>query len=123
LFKGLFLFPLFFALSACFPGERSIADPPLTPPLSRPVIGYGVVSVSYTRIMKEPSPDGVSLGYIREKTVFRILERRLVQNDERTEYWVRVERDYSGWLPEAVVDIYDTEEKAGTASGLSAEGL
>jgi hypothetical protein len=119
----LFLLPLFFVLSACSPGERSISDPPSTPPLSRSVIGYGVVNVSYTRIMKEPSPDGVSLGYVREKTALQIFERRLVQNGETLEYWVRVESGYSGWLPEKVVDIYDTGEKADTASGLSGEGL
>jgi hypothetical protein len=114
--QGVFLI-LFFALSACSPAERSIPDPPPTLPLSRPVIGYGVVNVSYTRIMSEPGPDGVSLGYVRERTVLRILERMLVQNGETPEYWVRIERDYSGWLSEKVVDIYDTEEKANTASG------
>jgi hypothetical protein len=108
---------LFFVLFACSPAERSIPDPPPTPPLSRPVIGYGVVNVSYTRLMSEPSPDGVSLGYVREKTVLRILERKLIQSGENREYWVRVERDRSGWLPERVIDIYDTEEKANTASG------
>jgi hypothetical protein len=108
---------LFVVLSACSPAERSIPDPPSTPPLSRPLIGYGVVNVSYTRIMSEPGPDGVSLGYVREKTVLRVLERKLVQGGESPEYWVRVERDYSGWLPEKVVDMYDTEEKANTASG------
>lgn len=81
------------------------------------MIGYGVVNVSYTRIMNEPGQDGVSLGYVREKTVLRILERKLIQGGENSEYWVRVERDYSGWLPENVIDIYDTEEKANTASG------
>jgi hypothetical protein len=119
--QGAFLI-LFFALSACSPAERSIPDPPLTPPLSRPAIGYGVVNVSYTRIMSEPSPDGVSLGYVREKTVLRILERKLIQSGESREYWVRVERDRSGWLPEAVVNIYDTEEKANTASGETVTG-
>jgi hypothetical protein len=114
--QGVFLM-LFFVLSACSPTEHSIPDPPPTLPLSRPVIGYGVVNVSYTRIMSEPGPNGVSLGYVREKTVLRILERKLVQDDENPGYWVRIERDYSGWLPEKVVDIYDTEEKANTASG------
>ncbi|MDR2049425.1 MAG: hypothetical protein LBP69_08205 [Treponema sp.] len=112
-----------FALSACSPGERSIADPPSSPPLSRPVIGYGVVNVSYTRIMNEPGPDGVSLGYVRERTVLTILERRLVQNGETPEHWLRVESGYFGWLPEKVVDIYDTGEKAATAAGLSGGGL
>ncbi|MDR2048838.1 MAG: hypothetical protein LBP69_05235 [Treponema sp.] len=113
---------LFFVLSACSPAEHSIPDPPLTSPLSRPLIGYGVVNVSYTRIMSEPGQDGVSLGYVREKTILRILERKLVQGGENPEYWVRVEKDYSGWLPEKVIDIYDTEEKANTASGETAAG-
>jgi hypothetical protein len=73
--------------------------------------------------MKEPNPESVSLGYVREKTVVRILERRLVRNGETAEYWVRVEKDYSGWLPEKVVDIYDTGEKADTAAGLSGGSL
>jgi hypothetical protein len=113
---------LFFALSACSPAEHSIPDPPPTPPLSRPVIGYGVVNASYTRIMNEPGQGGVSLGYVRERTVFRILERKLIQSGESPEYWVRVERDYSGWLPEKVIDMYDTEEKANTASGETVTG-
>ncbi|MDR0402293.1 MAG: hypothetical protein LBH35_01745 [Treponema sp.] len=114
--------PLFFVLAACSPKEHSIPDPPPTPPLSRPIVGYGVVKASYTRIMSEPGPEGVSLGYVRERTVLYILERRLVRNGESPEYWVRVERDYSGWLPENVIDIYDTEEKADTAAGRSGEG-
>ncbi|MDR2144499.1 MAG: hypothetical protein LBP29_09035 [Treponema sp.] len=118
-----FFLLLLFLLAACSPHDRNISDPPATPPLSRDLIGYGVVNVSYTRVMKEPNPDSVSLGYVREKTVVRILERRLVRNGETVEYWVRVEQDYSGWLPEKVVDIYDTGEKADTAAGLSGGSL
>ncbi|MDR2797843.1 MAG: hypothetical protein LBB80_05825 [Treponema sp.] len=88
--------------------------PPPTYPLSRSVIGYGVVNVSYTHVVHEPGQEGVSLGYLRRGSVVRILERRLAA--KTSESWVLIDGNYRGWLRETVVDIYGLEAQAKTAA-------
>jgi uncharacterized lipoprotein YajG len=96
-------------------GEITITPPP-TYPLSRSVIGYGVISVSYTHVVDAPDKGEISLGYLRRGSIVRILERRSVNNQGTMESWVLVEGNYRGWLRETVVDIYDLEAQAGTAA-------
>jgi hypothetical protein len=52
----------------------------------------------------------------------RIVERRSVNSRDSSESWVLVsgmdENHAEGWVPESVVDIYDNEYKAQTASEL-----
>ncbi|MDR2742940.1 MAG: hypothetical protein LBB98_12420 [Treponema sp.] len=96
-------------------GENDIL-PPSTPPLSRSVIGYGVISVSYTHLVSEPSPSGFSLGYLRKSSIVEVLERRSVNNGGVTESWVLVEDSSRGWLREDVIQVYDNEAKARTAA-------
>jgi len=102
--------------------------PPLTSPLSQTFIGYGVVNVSYTRVAAQPEedaitgqfaedpPETVSPGYLRRGSVVCILQRRLVKSQEKPESWVLVNGSCTGWLKESLVDIYDTEAQARTAS-------
>ena len=90
--------------------------PPVTSPLSRSVIGYGVINVSYTQLKVEPSADGASHGYVRRGAVVRVLERRLVHAGNAIEGWVLTEGDYQGWLREDAIDIYDNELQAQTAA-------
>jgi hypothetical protein len=108
------------AVLSCSPSEPP--EPPATPPLSRSVLGYGVVTASYTKLLKEPSLDGVALGFVRERTILRVLENRLVKNGDLTEYWLLVEGEYQGWLPLGVIDLYDNEGKAKTAAGILPAG-
>jgi hypothetical protein len=120
----LLLFPLvLFALGACGKkaGEIPVL-PPSTPPLSRPVIGYGVVNVSYTHLVKAPGEGELSLGYLRRGSLIRVLERRAAPEGKNAEAWVLVEGSFPqgrerGWLRESVVDIYDNEFQAQTAAG------
>ena len=98
----------------CAPKEK--VDPPITNPLSRSVLGYGVVTVSYTRVMNEPGANGVALGFVREKTILAVLERRMIKEGETQQYWVLTDGIYRGWLPESVLRIYDNEGKARTAA-------
>jgi hypothetical protein len=113
---------VFFSLGAC--GKKSEEIPlslPATPPLSRPVIGYGVVNVSYTHLAKEPGEGSFSRGYFRRGSLIRVLERRAVLTEESAESWVLVEGpsprgQERGWLRESVVDIYDNEFQANTAA-------
>ena len=120
------LFLLFFStvLSGCRRGSEELpVMPPPTNPLSREYIGFGVVNVSFTDLFSESDSSGVSLGYLRRGTVVRIIERRLIVNRSSEETWVYVEGNYqgqgsvsSGWLPETVLVIYDSESRANTAS-------
>jgi hypothetical protein len=90
--------------------------PPSTPPLSRSVIGYGVISSSYTHVQNEPAPESVSLGYLRRGSVAEIVERRIVASRGSGEAWIRVNGPYRGWIKEEGVQIYDNEAQAQTAS-------
>ena len=105
---------LIFGLWSC--GRKAEINPPVELLLSRGILGYGVVTASYTRVFNEPSVDGVSLGYVREKTILKVLERRLVKTGDKLEYWVFTEGDYLGWLPESVIKLYENEGKAETAA-------
>ena len=102
--------------------------PPATYPLAREYIGYGVVNVSFAHLLNEPGPGGVSQGYLRRGTVIRIIERLTLTAGNRSESWVLAEgapisagpsspgASSRGWLQEAIVEIYDNESRANTAS-------
>ncbi|GHT92407.1 hypothetical protein FACS1894140_4380 [Spirochaetia bacterium] len=110
------------ALSSCDRKDENLSViPPATPPLSRQLIGYGVINVSYTHVVEEAESSSASLGYLRRGSIVKILERRPVKRTvgrtEIVESWVLVEGNFRGWLPEPVVDIYDSENRARTAAG------
>ncbi|MDR0539835.1 MAG: hypothetical protein LBG74_04950 [Spirochaetaceae bacterium] len=109
---------LFFALSC----KKGVADgeiiPPETAPLSRAVIGYGVVNTNYTHVLDKQGGDGKSLGFLRKGAIVEVLERRPLVTSEKTENWVLARGSYRGWLKEDELQIYDTEAKAKTASSL-----
>jgi len=111
------------SFSGCGRSSEEIpVTPPITHPLTREYIGYGVVNVSFAHLLDEPGTNGVSRGYLRRGTVVRILERRPVINRTNSESWIFVEGNYSsavlspGWLLEATVEVYDNESRAITAS-------
>jgi len=117
--------PLFFLL---FAGCGRAANefpvmPPATNPMARDYIGFGVVTVSFAHVLSEHGASGVSLGSLRRGTVVRVIERTHIVNQGRTETWVLAESDYGepgaisrGWLPEASLDIFNSEGRANTAS-------
>ena len=100
--------------------EGAPVIPPLTNPLSRDCIGFGVVNVSYTHVIDQPRQGAASLGYLRRGSVVRIVERHYVINQGNRETWVLAEEEREeparGWLPEAVMNVYDNYAKARTAS-------
>ena len=105
-------------LNACdLKKEEKPINPPPTFPLSQSyIVGYGVVNVSYTRVNVNTDESGQSAGYLRQGSVVRIIERRLVKNEGKTEAWVLVEGTAKGWLKEPLLDIYGNENQAVTAS-------
>jgi hypothetical protein len=114
--QGLIFFIILLLGSCKRPPEELPFAPPATPPLSRSVIGYGVISSSYTQVLNEPSPESVSLGYLRQGAVVEILERRIINSREKAEPWIRVNNVYRGWIKEEGVQIYVNEAQAMTAS-------
>ena len=114
------IFILFFMAACGGKMEEKPVIPPVTSPLSQSFIGYGVVNVSYTRVAAQPEEDdageNVSPGYLRRGTVVCILQRRLIKNHNKFESWVLVEGTSTGWLRETLVNIYDNESQARTAS-------
>jgi hypothetical protein len=120
------LFLLFFLAACNGKKEEAPVIPPLTSPLSQSFVGYGVVNVSYTRVAAVPEGDGLegtdgpnddaaSGSYLRQGSVVRILQRRQINNQDKLESWVQVDAGL-GWLRESLVDVYDSEAQARTAS-------
>ena len=113
----LILLILLTVLTACNARRtESPIVPPLTSPLSQVYIGYGVVNTSFTRVNSDPDENSTSQGYLRQGTVIKILERRLVRDSEGTESWILAEENVKGWLRESLVDVYDNEPQAQTAA-------
>ena len=114
------MFCIFLAALVCAScgGESAevILTLPETPPLTRTVIGYGVISSSYTHVAAEPSSTGLSLGYMRNGAIVEVLERRSVNRDGAVESWVFVGGTYRGWLREDVIQVYTSEAQAATAA-------
>jgi hypothetical protein len=118
---AVFFLTLLFLLNSCGKkaGESPVVPPP-TSPLSRPVIGYGVVNVSYTHVVEKPGEGSQSTGYLRRGSLVCILERRILKGGDHAEFWVLAEElsppgQYRGWLKESVVDIYENKFQARTA--------
>jgi hypothetical protein len=111
---------VFLSLSSCnLRKEEKPVSPPLTFPLSQSYIGYGVINVSYTRLSAGIEENSSSAGYLRQGSVVRIIERRLVKTEAKTEAWVlvaSVEGSTKGWLKESLMDIYGNESQAVTAA-------
>jgi hypothetical protein len=114
----LFALALLF-LGACMRGDigKEII-PPATPPLSRDMLGYGVVSLSYTHILKTRGDERTAVGILRQGTVVRALARQPVIKDGNAESWVlAASGTLSGWINEQSLLLYDTLAQAKTAAG------
>jgi hypothetical protein len=107
---------LLFCTSCPGKKEEKPVLPPETFPLSQTHIGFGVINVSYTGVSAVPGETGASLGYLRRGTVVQIHERRQIKAGGNTESWLLVEEAYKGWLKETLVEVYENESKARTAS-------
>ena len=118
------IYPILFAacilaLSASNCKRYSFEDEivlPLTRPLSRYVIGYGVVNVNYTHILDKQGDSGKSIGFLRRGAIVEILERRPVVRGDKAEIWVLASGSYKGWLNETELRVYPSKVQAQTAS-------
>jgi hypothetical protein len=113
----LFLLLCISALNVCTANkEESPVIPPVTSPLSRDYIGFGVIKDSFTHVTIDPAEDSRSMGYLRRGSLVRILRRQTIRTPAGFVSWVLIEEDLQGWLKEEVMDIYDNESQARTAA-------
>jgi uncharacterized lipoprotein YajG len=96
--------------------EEASVIPPVTSPFSKDYIGFGVIKESFTHVLSDPNEDSSSIGYIRRGSLVKILRRQTVKNANVFTSWVLIEGTQHGWLKEEVMDIYDNENQAKTAS-------
>ena len=128
-----FISAAFFAVNAssCKANrEEKPVVPPVTSPLTRDYIGFGVITTSFTHINEDPADDSRSLGYLRRGSLVRIIRRQVIKTHEEYVSWVLTdgkhdaEQQYQdslpyytqGWLKEDVMEIYSNESQAKTAS-------
>jgi hypothetical protein len=107
----------FLVMCAC--NAKTAEDPlvpPVTSPLSRDYIGYGVITASFTHYKEEPSDASVTLGYLRRGSLVKIIKRQWVKSDDVPLVWVLTEGKQQGWLKEKDMEIYDSESQAKTAA-------
>ena len=105
------------ALCACPAKKEEIpVIPPLTSPLSRDYIGFGVITSSFTHITAEPSQDSRDIGYLRRGSLVKIIRRQTIRTGGGFTSWVFTEGNQQGWLREDVMEIYESEDQAKTAS-------
>jgi hypothetical protein len=107
---------LAFLYSCTGKGEDVHVIPPVTSPLSRDYIGFGVINASFTHVTADPLDDSPSMGYLRRGSFVRIVRRQSVRNGDSFQSWVLIDGSQYGWLKEEVMDIYNSESQAITAS-------
>jgi len=90
--------------------------PPVTSPLSKEFIGFGVIKDSFTHIKSDPGDDSASLGYLRRGSLVKIVRRQTIKSEGNFNTWVLTDGAVKGWLKEDVMDIFDNESQAKTAS-------
>ncbi|MCL2179608.1 MAG: hypothetical protein FWB83_00625 [Treponema sp.] len=104
----------------CNAGREDVpVIPPVTSPLSRDYIGFGVITASFTHITSEPSDNSPSIGYLRRGDLVRVIRRQVIKIQNNFVSWVHIDSnlaDTAGWLKEDVMNIYDNESQARTAS-------
>jgi hypothetical protein len=128
-YRQVLLILLLCILASCRGKEEEILpDLPMTPPLSRKNIGYGVINVSFALIMEDSGQKNQASSYGRRGSIVEIQERRFITIENRTESWVLVagtnqnqedENETSriqGWILETNIDIYDKLSQARTAA-------
>jgi len=96
--------------------EEASVVPPVTSPFSKDYIGFGVITESFTHVLSDPNEDSASTGYLRRGSLVKILRRQTIKNADVFTSWVLIEGNQHGWLKEEVMNIYNNENQAKTAS-------
>lgn len=128
-YTKIFLKYIIVCFAAVFTTSCFLADPikslkpPATFPLSRSVVGYVIITDSYTQLLDKVGSDAVSLGVLRQGTILPVLERRMYTINDKMEVWLQVSSKEIGWIKETVGRVFDTEAQAETALKKYIRGL
>ncbi|MDR2953227.1 MAG: hypothetical protein LBU82_08305, partial [Treponema sp.] len=98
-------------LPVCACSAKTAEDPvvpPVTSPLSRDYIGYGVITASFTHYKEEPSDASATMGYLRRGSLVKIVKRQWIKSGNVPLTWVLTEGKQQGWLKEKDMEIYDS---------------
>lgn len=105
-----------FALGSCSDRNELSVALDETPIISGG-LGWGVVSLSYARLMLEPSFDAADSGTCRRGDVGRLEARTRVPSGRDGGVWYRASfDDASGWLHESSISVFRSEDEARNAS-------
>jgi hypothetical protein len=107
-------------LISCAPQtQETPIDLPLTYPLSRVNLGYGLVIENYTRLLEKPDDKSGQTGLLRQGDIVILLERRIIKPGvaKTREYWdlCRDQDGKEGWLPQNALHFFERKEMAETA--------
>ena len=79
---------------------------------------WGVIRTPYARLLNIPEePEAQIVGILRKGDSVRLVSRRFY--NQSNGYWLEVEyldSGVSGWLPDFIVEIFDSRIQADTAS-------
>lgn len=89
---------------------------PASPPLSRAIVGYGVVNTGYTHILSNIGEGGEIVGILRRGTIVEVLERRSLVRGGTTGSSLFIAGAVGGWVREDQINIYDTQAQAEAAA-------
>ena len=80
-------------------------------------LGWGVVSLSYAKLLLEPSLTAAAAGSARRNEVGKVVARSRIFEGRDTGVWYKVEIEPSGgWLHESSLNVYRSEAEARKAA-------
>lgn len=78
---------------------------------------WGVVSGSYIRITDKEDRHNMIIATLRKGDIVEILSRETEKDSGSSTYWYEVRAgEIHGVVPEGMIDLYDSKEKARNAS-------
>lgn len=78
---------------------------------------WGVVSSSYVRITSKDDRHNMIIATLRKGDIVEVLSRETEKDSGSSSYWYEVRSgEIHGVVPEEMIDLYDSKEKAENAS-------
>jgi hypothetical protein len=103
-------------LSSCFSGAKLELTLDQTPVISGG-LGWGVVALSYAKLLLEPSSTALAAGSVRRNEVGKVVARSRIFEGRDAGIWYKLEMGSAvGWLHEAAVEIHRSEAEARKAA-------
>lgn len=86
-------------------------------PLLTDGLGWGVVSLAYSRLKAEPDPDAADSAYVRKGEVLELLSRTRSFVGPGRGVWYKVRAgETTAWLHESALRVFDSKSQADRAA-------